>query len=370
MPKSSGFYTNTVAKVNTDRWVILFSILIFLSVCVKLSTGFVALEELLVGVDDWNRYARHALDIKYNGWLIPSVNQVYNGPGGFLYNYFLALVFTIFGDQTLPVYVIQGILLSISFVLIFKAFEKLFKGSEQIVFAAILSVAVILDFTLNYTVILLSENLGIIFFSWGIYLLSRDRTNLLFYVVAGLAILTRPNLLPIFAIIIVFRLLGNIRSFSRKVVIKLITGGGVLILILGVLPARNYLITGEIRVMPVEGMSDGLNQLLSGNITYFFDKILFCIGFLRSLMPEYMTRPHWILMWGGYILYFITAVRFDHLKLKIVHVMIGMFFLTNVLFVTVGSYGYRSMLFLLPLIIPFALRFFFDLFGRRIFTGK
>ena len=74
------------------------------------------------GGNDWSGYAHHALDIKHGGILMPSLKTCYLGPSGFLYNYFLALSFVLFGEDTGPVYALQHFILGLSIALIYWTF--------------------------------------------------------------------------------------------------------------------------------------------------------------------------------------------------------------------------------------------------------
>lgn len=103
-------------------------LILFVLTLVTISIGRIheytpTISEAIDGVDDWNRYAKQGLDIKNNGLLINSVKTEYSGPGGFLYNYFIALIFLLFGDEIGPIYITQTILLGLSVVLTFYSFK-------------------------------------------------------------------------------------------------------------------------------------------------------------------------------------------------------------------------------------------------------
>src|SRR5690348_16896529 len=85
------------------------------------------LQEDVIGIDDWNKYARWALDIKYHGIFISSLQENYWAPAGFLYNYFVAFCFIVFGDNTIPVFIIQSLLLGCSVAFIYFTFRNKMK---------------------------------------------------------------------------------------------------------------------------------------------------------------------------------------------------------------------------------------------------
>ena len=77
------------------------------------------------GYDDWDRYFLNAIDIKDNGLLIKNVEENYLMPSSFLYNYFLAFCFLIFGINLSVVYFIQSAVLGFSIAVTFILFKDL-----------------------------------------------------------------------------------------------------------------------------------------------------------------------------------------------------------------------------------------------------
>ena len=76
-----------------NKYIALLTIFVITLVIIsifRLHEHTLSISEAIDGVDDWNRYAKQALSIKNDGVLINSIKTVYDGPGGFLYNYFIA----------------------------------------------------------------------------------------------------------------------------------------------------------------------------------------------------------------------------------------------------------------------------------------
>lgn len=109
--------------------------------------------------DDWNLYARTALDIRQNGILIPSIQGDYVFPNSFLYNYFLALCFLIFGENTIPVFIIQSILLGLSIALIYWTFRSKMHSLTGILFLITLFFFALLDVSKHYSSRFLRNNI-------------------------------------------------------------------------------------------------------------------------------------------------------------------------------------------------------------------
>ena len=116
------------------------------------------LTETLIGIDDWNRYAKQGLDIKNNGVLIKTIEHSYNGPGGFLYNYFVALSFLVFGNYLAPIYFMQTLFLGLSVSFTFWTFKDLMTKKTQLILLFSLFLFAVVDVFHHYCHILLSEN--------------------------------------------------------------------------------------------------------------------------------------------------------------------------------------------------------------------
>jgi hypothetical protein len=207
-----------------------------------------------------------------------------------------------------------------------------------------------LDVYKNYTFQLLSENLGLftvsVFFYCFIKGIERDNLWLqlggaLFLV---LSILFRPNIFP-FGIIFIILSLYYFLIIKNKEVLKAFLF--VLLILLGLsIPAiRNYIICGDLTFLPKQGIKDSIYQTAGFSISFFLNKILFCIGYLPVLEPSYQIRPHWMMMWLGYFIYLFYRIKFIR-KLAFWEVGSQLFIFSyyglSIVFVQVNSYGYRA----------------------------
>jgi hypothetical protein len=313
----------------------------------------------LSGIDDWNRYARFALDIKHNGISIPSVHEDYFAPAGFLYNYFLALCFCLFGENTVPVYILQNLMLGISILLIYFTFEKKLKPFTSFVFLLALITFAFLDIARYYTFRFLSENFSIFLLSVFVFCIGRKEKPAYLYFasfILGLSVLSRPNLL-LFAFLF-FMALGY---FLYKGWMK----GNVFITLISFISAfslllfRNLYVTGNLTLLPVEGIHFIRETFTGLSLILLLKKILFCLGILSPLDQALSIRPHWLLMWVFYSIYLVLKWRskekmpFEEI---IVHLLIFSYFGSLVLVAPViNSYGYRLLLPAVLYLLPFGI---------------
>nr|MBA3706377.1 glycosyltransferase family 39 protein [Bacteroidota bacterium] len=208
-----------------------------------------SLQKIVDGVDDWKLYACFALDIKHNGILMPSLYDNYYAPAGFLYNYFLALCFYLFGENTVPVFIIQNLLLGLSVAFIYMAFRNKMKALTSLLFLFTLFVFALFDVSKYYSFRLLSENLAIfttsVFFFCFYKGLEKNKLSLqlLAAVFMGLTISTRPHTFPFGIILIVIVLFYFLKQEKVKIL-----NVSLFVLLLGIsaslLVIRNYLICG------------------------------------------------------------------------------------------------------------------------------
>jgi hypothetical protein len=308
------------------------------------------LNTVIFGIDDWNKYARFGMDIKYNGFLIPSLNGVYDGPGGFLYNYFVAFCFFVFGDRIFPIYILQNILLGFSIALIYWAFRDKLKPLTGFVFLITLFVIALIDVNKYYSFKLLSENLGLFLVSLFIFFTIKgfEKNKFSFQFLAtlflGLSVLTRPNIFPFVLIYAAILIIYYFRS-NKKKIWKAIVLIFLLCFLISLLAIRNYLVCGNFIFFPTLGISDAINQTGRFSFAYLFNKAIYCFGYLSTLEPNYNIRPHWFIMWIGYFLYLFFRLKaknkFETWEL-ITQVFIFFYYGLTFVFVQVESYGFRA----------------------------
>ncbi|MFH1868346.1 MAG: glycosyltransferase family 39 protein, partial [Candidatus Omnitrophota bacterium] len=341
--------------------------------------------------DDWGTYANHALDIKNNGMLMPGAETAYCSPAGFLYNYFIALCLVLFGEKSLPIFVVQHLMLGLSVALIYWTFRDKMRCLTSLVFLCTLFFFALKDVYKNYSPLLLSENLVLflmaLFFFCFVKGFEKDKLVLQIScaVVLGLAILTRPNIF-VYGIVLVPAVAfyytkrgmagcGNLLIF----VLALIAGAS----FLGI---RNYLLLKQFIFLPTNMLSiDGLRNFhpippsvdlsrVATNLLYtklhidilivnyveyirqqpglffqfYWKKILFCFGYLPSLLSgSQAPRLRWMIAWAGYFAYLFMHVRnrkrWEMWELAL-NLYIVCYYGTLVMTTYVHNYGFRMLI--------------------------
>ncbi len=323
-----------------------------------------SINDILNSTDDWGRYARFAMDVKHNGISMPSMKENYFAPAGFLYIYFVALCFYLFGENTVPILIIQNLLLGISIAFIYFSFRDKMKSSTSLIFLITLFLFALLDVSKYYSFRLLSENLALFTVSafFFCFIMGTEKNKLSLQLLAGallgLSILIRPNLFP-FAFILP-AIVPSYYLKQKKGMLKFFLFILVLLLSSSLLALRNYVACRSWTFLPAEGVSFGNHflHLPSRSLTYYFNKIIFFLGFLSSLEPNCQWRPHWTLMWIGYVAYLFFRAKIKtkfELWEVITHAYIFCYY-ALMLFIApqVSSYGFRLLVPVLFFVLPFS----------------
>lgn len=342
--------------------------------------------------DDWSVYAQSALDVKRHGLLMPSIHGPYFAPASFLYIYFLAACFTLFGESSVPVFLIQGVLLGLSVGLAYWTFRDKMSRSKSLLFLVTASAFAVVDVSNHYTFRFLGENLAIftvaLFFYLFIRGLDRNRLGLILAAAAimGLSVLIRPNLL-VFAVAVMLIALRHFltTSPSSDAVIRSLLFIVVLVTSMSFLAIRNHAVSGRWLFLPTQGTSANflkewhpvpasvdLSGLKTNTVytrlhasqdvaayaefvrqqplsftSYYLKKIAFCLGFLPVCQPAYQYRPHWMLMWAGCAVYLWRRLR-DSMKLLTWELTVLWFlpcyYGVLVLTAPVANYGFRMLI--------------------------
>jgi hypothetical protein len=341
--------------------VLCFAVIIGFAICsiVRLYPFTNTLPEVVAGIDDWSRYAKNALDIKSNGLSLSSIQSDYDSPAGFLYNYFVAACFSLFGENVIPVYIIQSLLLGVSIVLVYKTFSEKINPSLRIYFLFALVVFAAADISIHYTFRLLSENLALFTFSTFFYFLLKgiDKNSFVFLALSafllGISVLVRPNIIACAVIVQIILCFSLVR---KKKFSWLLSFVGIFFLSFSLLALRNYCVSGNWTFVPTEGRSF-INNLGEINFSVLMKKILFCFGIMTPLQSNCVVRPHWIIMWIAYLIYFFLKVKhkqkFELWEILTHSVIISYFGLLVLIAPQLGSYGFRLLIPALLIIIPF-----------------
>lgn len=370
--------------------------------------------------DDWNRYARLGIDIKRNGLHIPSIKGPYDWPAGFFYNYFVALCFLIFGENLIPIYLIQYLMIGVSIALVYWTFKDRLSRPIALAFLCAMTTFAILDMCKYYVTRLLSENLLFFIIALFFFFFVRgfSRNNLKMQLVSaflmGLAMLTRPNLFlygAVLAVIIIAFYMKKKKGIIYILFFLLIMGSTA-----SLLGLRNYVACGKWHVIiptaEVKGQPDGLLakhhhipksidlssadgpayeglNRVSKNfglyleylrqepltfISHYVKSVLCCFGFLPFMDRDFRLRPHWVLMWAGYFAYLLSRFK-GRRKMAMwelaIHLYLASYIISLVAVARVQSYGFRYMLPLTNFVLYFAFLFFDEnIFKRLFYKGR
>lgn len=349
--------------------------------------------------DDWGTYARYAVDIKQNGLLMPSLPMAYRSPSGFLYSYFIALCLVIFGEKSIPIFIIQHVMLGLSVALIYWTFRNKMRDFTALLFLFALFVFALKDVYKNYAPLLLSENLALFTMSLFFFCFVKgfEKNNLLMQVTAaillGLSILTRPNivvfgavLIPIVAAYYFKKGKVGFRNFLIFMCVLVLSSSFLLI--------RNYILVKKLYFLPtyMSSLTD-IKQFhiippsvdltrVDANVFYtklhfsrdlvdyieyawqqpgiffwyYFKKILFCLGYLPILTSAYALRLRWVIMWIGYAVYWFLRIR-SREKYELwevaLHLYIFCYYGTLIMTTAIHNYGFRMLLPAIPFVLVF-----------------
>jgi hypothetical protein len=346
----------------------LFFVLVFLFFMIGFFQHRQEIGKAFVGLpgDDWTNYHESALNILQEGFWIPQIKGPYTKPTGFLYIYFLAFCYRIFGIQPSWVYLLQSALLGASVALTFFAFRRGLKPRTQELFLLFLCIFAFLDIQRYYTGRLLSENLFILeislFFYWLFkgYLDQKRWARIASLGLLGLIFLTRPTIIlfiPMLAAWLFFHHHGGKKFPYREFVLGL----GLLFLTANFLGLRNYLVTGTWTPLPsiqrkdVGGKWTNPQTLLSEPgvaAKRYLVRTLYVAGFLPLVAKQYRYRPHWMLMWSAYLSVIILRIWWRQpfpFQEVILHIYILAMLMVIIGISGIANYGFR---FIIPVVLP------------------
>ena len=326
-----------------------------------------------INIDDWDRYFRNAIDIKNNGLLIQNIEENYLLPSGFLYNYFLAFCFLLFGVNITVVYFIQSAILGFSIAITFIVFKDFMSKNISWIFLFSMIVFAFVDIFKHYTFRLLSENLVLLtiplflLFLKKALLLNNNKKTLYFItgLFLGISVLIRPNIFPFSLVFLSLVLMFIILNKTQLLSYFYLTAS--YLIIMSLLPLRNYFVTGELAFLPVDG--NFLDYIKRENpisftenflnfLQFYYNKIIYIFGFLPNLEPKFNYRPHWMIMWLGYFIYIYSAIKriVKERSFEIfIHVFIFMFYFIILLIAPITDYGFRIIIPSLFLVLGFSI---------------
>jgi hypothetical protein len=312
--------------------------------------------------DDWWSYHHYAVSVLNGGMSMPAVQGLYTRPGGFGYVYFVAAIYAFFGVRSQAVYLIQTLLLALSVFGFVYAFRRRLTPFYLLFYGLLVIVFFYLDHFRFYTFRLLSENLLIfllapLFIAFERLLSSGSRlaavaTGFL----AGACFLVRPNTLllaPAWALLLLYR-----KRDKRTVINGAIVIVGV-ILMAGLLLWRDDAATAAFGLRVVTTRQDWLHPSSIGAAFPFYGlRILYVLGYLHGLIPEFGSLRYWYAAWAGVLLLVGWSLRnrqIDDLDLGAL-VFLAAYYGPLIAVADITNYGIRMLTPAMPVVLYLAVR--------------
>lgn len=319
---------------------------------------------------DWLSYKTYALSIEHDGWDLPAMRGNYKRPGGIGYPYFVAAIFALLGDNSTWVYVIQGTLIALGAVVMVRAFKHRFSTTTLVVLLIAQAIYAYLDVSRWYSQKLLSEDLLIILLPWFYLAIMRAWETRSAWAAAvaggflGLAILVRPNVLPV-AVGVIFFLVVYLRRSGRALALTLAFLAGVAIAHVP-LVARNLVATGGTFSAgtispafastrdwaPTEQSHAGGRVLRKRPLAWYAQRALYCMG-----VTEYGNVWRWIVLWllTCVLLGYSLARKKLEFGDAILLATVGCYLFPLILFAGIKTYGVRMILPIIPSLLVLAM---------------
>ena len=256
--------------------------------------------------DDWYFYKTVATSIVRDGLSVPTLGTYTLLPHGFLYNYFVAGVFSVFGVNAAFVYVIQAALVGASVSLLWLAARGGWSRAGGIAFLLLASVTLYVDFVQRLSFRLLSENLFLFLAAAFVLALAKADEHrshagaLGAGALLGLAVLSRTSVLGwALGVVLGGAAVTLVRRRPPFTMAAALAAGFVLAMCL--LPLREYAAIGRANFDLITHTQDWVPAPvgLAARAEYYGSRVLFTLGATEFVNPDYRPRPHWMLIWAG-----------------------------------------------------------------------
>lgn len=315
--------------------------------------------------DDWLAYKRQGVEILLHGWTLPSVTGNYTRPAGFLYNYFVAAVFGLFGINSTWVVIAQTTLIAAGAVVLYVTFAPHLSRGLGLLY--LVALCALLFHQRSHWHLLLSESLLLILVPFFFYFLCRSYESGSIPEAAaggfaiGLGVITRPNILliPLLAGAVLWIFARRAGKRATPLVVAFFAGW-----LAGQMPLaiRNVAVTQSISpgtfnpAFEVTADWTPIHRVTTGQATRFeptvtphtyLDRLLFCFGIWRVDRGSGTgVIEHQLLIWIGALLFAVLALGRRSLQMwqALVLVFVGGFVVPAVLFSGVENYNGRLVL--------------------------
>ena len=340
--------------------------------------------------NDWLTYKENALSILRDGLAMPKVSGNYTRPGGFLYNYFVAAVFSLTAVNSTDVYLVQAALLGFSVGLMALAFRPFLTRAIAALYFLLLAGLYFLEVFCIYSFRLLSENLVI--FLLALFCLLAVQTMIkksfvlaaLAGAAAGMCALCRPNLvlLPlVVTVLFAIYLTGKARLTIPAIFIV------AALVVFALLPLRNYVVTKQASLSAITYTRDWerpmvdlstpitfkkIASAISATIVLYGKRVLFCFGFTFIYLPIHWLRPHWIIIWAGAFLFCWQAWKRRRLEFwqAFTIAFVAMYLGPLIAVAQIYNYGVRMIVPVLPVLLVMAVAGFAPQLERLMRASK
>jgi len=323
--------------------------------------------------DDWHTYKQLAVSVVDGGLSIPGLASTYTRqPHGFLYIYFLALVFRVMGRiNSTHVYVVQSFIAGLSVSLTYEAVRRHLTARGGVVFMLALAVLMYVDVFRHLSFKLLSENLYFLVSPLLFICLFRSvddprhqaRDSFLAGAALGLVVLARSSFTG--SALLIIAVLLTAAAVQRRGIAPIVWLGAGLALAISGVAIRDYAATGHASLDLLTDPSDWVpvwKWPLGDVAAWIAARTMFVLGYTRSIAPGYRMRPYWTvlwLLWAAYPARRIRSGRTVELWEWLAYAFVVGYIVPVVLVAgDIGSYGGRMIIVVLPLLLVSAFRLF------------
>lgn len=315
--------------------------------------------------DDWLTYKTLALSVVNGGLAMPGASGPYAAiPHGFLYVYFIAFLFSLFGANSAYVYVVQSFLCGISVSLTYAAVKRKFSPAVGLLFLVALVGLMYVDVYRAISFRLLSENLYFPLSAAALYFvlplfdatLKRKQTySFLAGLALGLIVLTRPSfILSVAAVLSVIFVHSRMRGVTLRVPLAGALGG-----IVGVSGnlIRDYLASGRATFAIVSDTRDWIRIWNLPDVTFaqaLASRVMFATGIPQLLNSSYHRATHWMILWVAFSIYLpwkLLTKRSVRAWEVVLYAYVLCYILPVIAVADIFSYGGRMVSTILPVLL-------------------
>ena len=325
--------------------------------------------------DDWLSYKILSHSILRDGLTMPVLGAYAKTVHGFLYNYFLAGVFFVFGENSTYAYVVQSLLLGASVPIFAMLVWRRLSRIGLLLLLIVSALYVYVDLYRNIGFRLLSENLFVFLFAVAIvaYVQSQEERarwwSLASGLLLGIAILTRTSAVAFAVVLLVAGALWALRT-RRPLLVPALAAIG-FVAGMSLLPLREWAATGRPDIDLILHTGDWVvppTDSVGAFLLHYARRTAFTLGFTQVLQEAYSFRPYWLVIWIGFFGYLADLIRRRRrLELWELSLLLYLFFYLGPV-IALGypdNYGARMVVIAVPTVIMLA-----AVYADRLVRGR